>query len=229
VSVLSATTSDGASESSRWHRFWPVMPPPAHERNVTTLAYHEAGHAVVFALMGLPVAGAEVWADGGGEMRFDRAAAAQRQHPPINFGETSLIWKQTAVLFASGSYAGMQAELLLHGHCIEGYLSLTDPDHQGAAALLREQFNDDHPAPIVAAQHLARGILQRHWPAVQTLAEKLRTEGCINHADVISVLPPVLPRHIELLAELPWNFMPVMLQSNQQREKVGAGGTAIND
>lgn len=227
MSVLNATASDGPSESSRWHRFWPVMPPPVHDRDVTTLAYHEAGHAVVFALMDLPVADAEAW-DGGGIMRFDQAAITQRKHPPINFDETSLIWKQAAVLLASGSYAGMQAELLLHGHCIEGYLSLTDPDHQGASALLREMFNDGL-APIVAAQHLARAILQRHWPAVQTLAEKLCTEGRINHADVVSVMPPVLPRHSELLAELPWHFMPMMPQSNQQREKVGAGGTAIND
>ena len=201
MNAVYATSLSHAATKAPWQAFVPVMTLPIYDRNVITAAYHEAAHAFVNTLIGLPVASAEVDSNGSGVMRFDIERLDRRARFPIAVAERSQIMKEAALLFAAGLYAGKQAELLLHCYPQEGYLSLNDSDHQRASEFLHESYGED--IPIYEAQRLARAILQHHWPAIQALAARLNARGRITTVDVLSVLPAALPHHADLLALLP--------------------------
>lgn len=167
---------------------------PDYDRNVLTCAYHEAGHAVAMALIGLPVASAEVSARGG-QVILDFADMPPRLH--IDLSKSSRIWKESALLYAATFYAGWQAELLLHAFRLEGCLPIADLDHQHAADILRNSFGDD--IPIYPTQKLARAILWRYWSTVEILAMKLKECGFLTRSEIEAVLPSVKPHPADLL------------------------------
>ncbi|TRZ56537.1 MAG: hypothetical protein D4S02_15415 [Rhodocyclaceae bacterium] len=196
-----------AISRAQWRRFRPPISLPSYDRDIFTIAHHEAAHAVVFALLGLPVASAVVLPEGSPNSScviLDRKEIARCNRLPSAGNSTSTIRKQAALLFAAGFYAGMQAELVLHGHPLDGYLTVSCTDHDAAGGILAKHC-DGETSSKYEAQHLARAILQHHWPAVQTLAKQLSdfVGERLGPADVVAVLPTVLPCHDDLLALLP--------------------------
>lgn len=223
MNPIDTTSSAHVADGALFSRFMLTMPLPDYGRDILTTAYHEAGHALVFALIGVPVASAEVSAAGEGLMVFDDAVLGRRSSKvDVSAIEGSLLWKDMVLLYATGFYAGMQAELLLHRYYLHGYLSVNAHDHQHASDLLHDAFGDD--APLFEAQQLTRAILRRHWPGVQTLALQLNARGSITPVDIAQVLPNGLPKSSDLLALAPPRYQVFREERIREYEDARHGG-----
>jgi hypothetical protein len=117
-------------------------------------AYHEAGHAVVAHLLGVPVADAEVEATGDGLTRF---VTPRRVSP-----------RREAVVFAAGAVAEARA-------CGRGNPSTID---RAEVAAMQARLGP-HPfdAPAVAGGILARPPV---WAAVRDVADRLSSRGRVS-------------------------------------------------
>jgi len=135
----------------------------------TAAAYHEAGHAVAALAYRLPVVEARLQGDGG-EVRFDQAAATQRQ---------------LAVVTAAGPVAELRrcGGIDLHGAWGRG--------GRGSDRRLLDAAADRLAGRLDAAarQHLLDGIasaahrlLGDHWPAVTAVARALLRRGRLSGA-----------------------------------------------
>ena len=164
------------------------------KRTRESVAFHEAGHAVVAMALDLPCHGALIKGEGaaavGGFAQSPDAplaalvGSAQIHEPPptgYHAGITAFyahhkkIGLETACIrFAMMCVAGVQAEFLYAGaQWPEIYVS-GDKDHNNAAAFLRAA---GYPARMSDVQHGAREILLREWDRVEAIAHELLENG----------------------------------------------------
>lgn len=170
---------------------------PDRSRDRQSIAYHEAAHAVLFGLAGLPVAKVEVRHDGG-SVTLDQDLIHQQRRPDIEIDEASPMFKEAVVLYAACFYAGIQAEYLFHGIVVPGRVVRNDSDHIHADMLLQEVFCT--PAPFAWAQQIARSIIAAHWPAVAAIAVLLEAGRTVTQTEVAQALGDERPTVQQLLA-----------------------------
>lgn len=197
-------TRSAKNQVSRRLYFIPLMMLPAgYFRHRQDVCFHEAGHALVFALLGLPVAGVYVCHEGG-EVQPDHAAMRKWGEPTLD--ASSEMWKNCALMLSSARFAGTQAELIQRGIPVYGRLSLSDSDTKGAHEILAEIFGCiDEPA--WRAQRAANKILRKFWPVVCALAKSLDARGALTNDEVLAAMPNVLPSYAELMMFFPTAFI----------------------
>lgn len=192
------------NQVSRRLRFIPLMMlPPDYFRYRQDVCFHEAGHALIFALLGLPIAGVYVCHEGG-KVKPDHAAMRKWGEPAIDANIE--MWEHCALMFSSALFAGVQAELIQRGIPVYGRLSLSDCDTKDAHEILADIFGCiDEPA--WRAQRAANKILRKFWPAVCALANSLDARGALTNDEVLAALPDVLPSYAELMMFFPPAFI----------------------
>lgn len=139
-------------------------------------AYHEAGHAVVAHFVGAPVMSLSIVPTGIEEGR-------------LFMGKGQLDGdKQLAI-----GYAGREAELLATGTHSDG----CEMDLLTIQLACNVWFVDerDRDEAMESAQEDARNILQKHWPAVEALAQALLAQKRIIGTDVQTIINQAEARH----------------------------------
>lgn len=164
-------------------RAWPVVSLPSYERDRRTIAYHEAGHAVLGVLIGLPMGAAHVYEDGGGKVELPTPSSVggtERAIPPA-------VLESVGAQIASMYVGGTMAELLLHGIEIHGELNLDTPDWRNARAVLREALG--HDLALYYCQRGACAMLAANWDWVKAVAEALADAGTLSGDDIRLLCP----------------------------------------
>lgn len=179
--------------ATRWmRRVWPaVWTPPAYPYCRTTVAHHEAAHAVLFTLAGRRIGQAQIsvadGTDAHGVVTFADAPSRSARteavpspvdpcwHPPF---------QSLAVNYAAAYMAGTFAEMLLHGVDVENghYLLLDTGDWHAARRMLLVSFASI--APMLYCQRLARALLTENWAWVQAVAHELERHGAVDAGTV---------------------------------------------
>lgn len=185
--------------SGRRHFISSMLLPSDYFRNRQDVCFHEAGHALVFTLLGLPLASVTVCHEGG-EVQTDRAEMKKWGEPSMD--ANSEMWKNCTLMLSAARFAGTQAELIQRGIPVYGRLSLSDSDTKGAHEILAEIFGCiDEPA--WRAQRAANKILREFWPVVCALAKSLDARGVLTNDEVLAAMPKVLPNYAELMMFFP--------------------------
>lgn len=127
--------------------------------------YHEAGHAVVAAVQGIPLGnnGIEVDALGDGGTYYD----CQGPTGLTNLGNDPHRERSIVSL-----YAGLIAQQQFDSHC---HGSGGSVDRKIAEELLAEMYEEESIRGVARGKLEAesRGLVEKHWPAIQTLASSL--------------------------------------------------------
>ncbi len=155
---------------------------PEYPRDRRTIAYHEAGHAVVSYLQNLPILGARLHAEpldgeaGRVDLNLDKikssaAATADKKFPQA-------IMECAAINIATMYVAGVMTELRLHGVEVNGPLDLDWRDFQNARTVLRDVFGDD--APLYFCQRLASALLADNWDWVGCVGNSIWFYGPVD-------------------------------------------------
>ena len=174
-----------ATPPSSWRlRVFPLACPVIKQSRLS-LCFHEAGHAAVSLILGLPCAHARVCEAGGAfyylpmvdgrpesaclnpEQVAEVLALAARVQKPKEI-ESSLTVDLVTMLAA-----GVQAELLLSGQPWAGQIRIMDQDTQQAMHLLV----GGHPATLGFCQLRARALLTQQWAVVKGIADELFRKG----------------------------------------------------
>ncbi len=161
-----------------------TAPTPKIPGDARTLAFHEAGHAVVAAGFGVPLDRIEVnFQRLRGAVHVDRPACRQfaEERGGGDEARSQSLEEFAAVSAATIYMAGKQAELLLHEIAVEGTLRPSDTDTIQARRVLLEAFG--HDAPLWYCQRLARYLLACNWGLVTSVAEELLASGTIQITD----------------------------------------------
>lgn len=150
-----------------------LVPCPPFERTRQSLAFHEAGHAVVALAFGFNSVDCDLWEDRG-EARPGGLPPPSEPYspPPRAVEEEAALWKATIL------YGGVQGELLALGLAPVGPIRPSDDDHSRARASLHEVFGCDTPAWY--CQRLARAILTQRWATVERIAAALLEHGAVD-------------------------------------------------
>jgi hypothetical protein len=140
-------------------------------------AYHEAGHAVVFAYFGLPTFEVSIVRDD------DENSAGHHLHPSIlrlDFapGEGIRERRQVARRFAIGCYAGLEAQRLVD-RSPQPFLGETDD--RNARSLLVDYNVRATPERLRAE---ARSLVRRLTPYINLVAEALLRQSVLTGAEV---------------------------------------------
>ena len=163
---------------------WGDYPRAAYDR--WTIAVHEAGHAVVAQVLGIPAAGAYVGEVGGGFAMHPGGLQEPKTGPIDDAGilvEIDLMICGRAGLaadcdlsinLATMLFAGRQAELLHLGLPWLGQCTMTTSDSLRAAEHLRKA---GQPATEGYCQKRARSILTAHWDQVAAIADRIMQHG----------------------------------------------------
>ncbi|ALP53986.1 hypothetical protein Tel_13040 [Candidatus Tenderia electrophaga] len=165
----------------RWlRRVGAIADLPSWPRDRRTLAYHEAGHAVLSELCGLAVDVAKINTEGSkGEMRFvkPRPCADVPEFPQAMI-------EKVAVEMAAMYVGGVMCELLLHGRDLKPgtYLLLNDRDWTNAKRILWKAFSSH--TPLFYCQRLARAVLSENWTWVRAVAAEIEAVGIADGATV---------------------------------------------
>ncbi len=146
----------------------------AHEHLRISVAWHEAGHAVAGVLLG-------------GRLRTAAVIEGTRNSNAISAprGETKMD-ALPAGRRAAFAYAGPWAELRgTTGRRPRLYALLAALDYSSHAtsdgAVLAMHGGTAAGDPVVP-------LLERCWPAVETVAQKLFKDNCVEHKDVVAAL-----------------------------------------
>lgn len=184
---------EGCPPLSRRVRGYPVVSYPRPPLNLRLVAFHEAGHALLFAALGFRVKRAYATENEGlVEHYWPKAENARientgpNRHPPQAVQDAGC-W------MAAASFAGVQAEMLSLGIPFYGMIQLQDEDTRIAHQCLMDGFPSDRDRTAAAgyAQALARSALVHLWPAVEVVAETLVAEGEVCENAVLSALHQV--------------------------------------
>jgi len=156
-----------------------------------TVAHHEAGHAVLFNLLRVPIRSVHVREPGGGGVvRFDFdsiKASAAKTDALKDSPQSRSVMKTAAIELAAAYLAGVMAELRYHGRLVAGCVDADSLDFQNARRLLREEFGDS--AGLFHCQRLAALLLDRHWSWVTNVARSLYVREQISGACVSRLRP----------------------------------------
>lgn len=179
----------------RYRGSMPSVALPNYPRDRRTIAHHEAAHAVLCCLFGVPIRGARVDADGSGKVDLEVARHVDADAPlPRNATELeapaadadiplpSDAIELAAIRLAVMYVGGVMAELLLHGLSVSGWLALYDSDWRNARAVLTEGFG--HDLPLYDCQCVAGVALVEHWAWVSAVADELDLHGAITANDI---------------------------------------------
>lgn len=173
---------------AEWVPFFPSVPlPVGWQPRPDSVAYHEAGHAVVALTLRLPVAGAAI-GQGRGVMTLAGPPSLERLDAPHETeAQTEFLQRAAAVYLPDATArdralavgamlaAGVQAELLHAGMELPGVLTLRDDDTLEAREVLRQTFG--HDMHWGSCQHRARALLRERWPEVEVIAAALLDKG----------------------------------------------------
>ena len=166
---------------------WPLVRCPPYKRDRLTVAYHEAGHAVLCATFSLPFIGVSVFVDDStAEQPADTIAGAVRlaeYKPPPERPEAT---EHDGLALAAVLVGGIQCELLLHRLPCPGWLGIATQDYTQARAALRLACG--HELGLYFAQQLARHVLTTRWSAVAEVAGRLHEHGQIEAGEVFELL-----------------------------------------
>lgn len=183
----------------RWiNRIWEPVPLPSYTRDLKTIAYHEAGHALLFLANGISIL--EVYLDiesdqageAPGHVRQDRQRIAELREemahvkPPSDEAQKRRSDQEGILRAAAIFLAGEQAELILHGLTVDGPVYTSSPDQRVAMGMLRDAFRHTHG--VYYCQRLARAILLDLWPVVESIANALLKTGRLDSDQVRRVI-----------------------------------------
>jgi hypothetical protein len=171
------------------------------------VAYHQAGHAVVGALLGARVESVEIW-DGpppGGRVRA--AGLDEQAGPPSDHDLVRLIAYRMAGPIAEriaegGSMAlqgdpGYRASTLIMQQFRQPETVDDATDEGLAARLLLDHFGEREEEAATAVDHLARiieGWVWDHWHAIDVVAGSLLRYGQRTSAEFLSTVPTLRQR-----------------------------------
>lgn len=153
---------------------------PNYSKDRRTLAYHEAGHAVLCLLAGVHIVGAQVDEEGtAGKVEL----AVRRSVEDVASIPDEML-AAAAVRLASMYVGGVMCELLLHGVDVEqgSYLLLNTTDWDNARKLLHIVFGTD--TPLFYCQRLARAVLTENWAWVEAVAIEIDAHGFVDAHDI---------------------------------------------
>lgn len=157
---------------------------PDYERDIETIAYHEAGHALMFRYFRIPITEASI-------NKSDISGKVTNRLEPSNEPKKDsklldLLMKPIALNFATVCEAGIQAELLFHDIEPAGLLQPKTSDTEKSLSLLWKAFN--HRCPLYYCQRLAREILQQNWPIVEAIATSLMKNETIDEQTINNLI-----------------------------------------
>lgn len=166
---------------------WPKVALPEYPRDRRTVAYHEAGHAVLSHILRLPMTGARVHdappgATPGGSVDLDLPAIKASAAETIDTEIPQSLHELVAIELATMYVAGIMAELKLHGLEVTGWLGLEDRDFLNARILLCEAFGID--LALYYCQCLASAVLAEHWSWVAVVAGEIEANGSVTVEDI---------------------------------------------
>lgn len=159
---------------------WQSLPPDFEARSTwARIAFHEAGHALLFAAIGMairelalvpePVAKETGIA---GVVHF-----ARRESAPVGDDEFGVALRQVprfAVGIAAGHLAGVMAEVILEGVMLHGAVAeYSSPTDMSNAVKFLAPLCLSNAGGMWFAQRYARSVLTHHWATVARVAEAL--------------------------------------------------------
>jgi hypothetical protein len=173
----------------------------------TSAAYHQAGHAVVGALLGAHVQSVELW-DGpppGGRVRvegLDERVEAPSDHDLVRLIAYRLAGPIAERIAEGGAMAlqgdpGYRATTLVMQQFRAPDTIDDETDEGMAARLLLDHFGDGEEAAATAVDHLAliiEGWVWDHWHAITVVAVNLLRYGHLTSAEFLSTVPPLQQR-----------------------------------
>ncbi|MCC6360395.1 MAG: hypothetical protein IT450_16775 [Phycisphaerales bacterium] len=157
-------------------------------------AFHEAGHAVVAELLGVPVAEVTIDADGGGGLcRFDSLPLHRSVEGPTQEEQDK---------------ASRELEVYLAGVVAAAYAGASREENDGDEDDLTKvsefvaAFFPDDDAQVVVDERIdfVTALVTIHWRAVEAIAAVLDEAGRITGSEVAAI---VGARHFKILAEHP--------------------------
>lgn len=165
-------------------------------------AHHQAGHAVIGALLGARVLSAELW-DGpppGGEVRIaglEDDDGVSADHRVVRLLAYHLAGPIAEVIAEGGGLAlqgdpGSRAAAAIMGGFRDPARIGEASDHGAAARLLLDHFGDNEPEAAAATDHLAmsvEGWVWDQWPAIAMLAARLLRHRHLTADELGTVLP----------------------------------------
>lgn len=176
------------------HTRYPMAKIPPYPCNARTTAYHEAGHAVLCAILRVPMKSVELHTDGGGIVVFnlEKINSAADNIPPEldNNPMFNALLDKARYECAAMYVAGRIAELILHGIEWEGFIALDIPDWRNARYVLQEGFG--HDQALYYCQRLAHWVLLENWAWVVALATEIETHGLVDGARVNDFRPKAI-------------------------------------
>src|SRR6266496_58623 len=167
-------------------------------------AYHQAGHAVIGALLGARVLSAELW-DGpppGGEVRtagLDDDDSVPSDHRVVRLLAYRLAGPIAEAIAEAGSMAlqgdpGSRAATAIMSGFRDRESIDPETDHGAAARLLADHFGDNEAEAAAATDHLAmsvEGWVWDQWNAIAILAARLLRHRHLTADELGFVLSPV--------------------------------------
>ncbi|MGZ8983518.1 MAG: hypothetical protein ACXW11_06135 [Methylotenera sp.] len=185
---------------SKWVRFTPTAILQNHHCDRKTTSYHEAGHFLFYAALGVPIKYADVIETESrlGQVFLDipECKRIAKKTDTINKNTHSTV----AMLLAAAAFAGTQSECIYHGVKVDGLLMINDSDTLEATELLVDSTN--LKAALWRAQRLASLILRGHWPAVEMMASIINEKGAVSGEELLNRLDHKLPDMEFLLKSL---------------------------
>lgn len=165
--------------------------------DIRKVAIHEAGHALLGAVIGWGISSA-VATSSGGHVSFD---IEKSRVPDVTVPER--LDREAHLLLAAISLAGVEAELMLAGVADAGITRLQDKDQESAESILSTYWASDLDAALFAAHGIARSAIKQCWPDVVAMADRLSQEGALSDADVSELCQGRLPSLGGLLINVP--------------------------
>jgi hypothetical protein len=166
---------------------WPKVALPEYPRDRRTVAYHEAGHAVLSHMLRLPMTGARVHDAAPGVtpcgiVNMDQSAIKALAEVTMDTEIPQPLHELVAVELAAMYVAGTMAELKLHGLEVNGWLGVDSPDFKNARSILCDAFEWD--GPLYYCQRLASAVLTENWPWVVAVADEINAQGSVTAEDI---------------------------------------------
>ncbi len=155
------------------HRVWDMSSPVGLPAGLRSMAFHEAGHVVLFGWLGINATSANIWEASSGwfEGRAHMPLQPAPQLPAPVRDDLS------AAVAASAFHAGLMAELIAHGLRWEHVIHKLDSDFRCAEELLAPCFGSHASGAHAFAQRVALHVLSNRWSEVCRIAEVLATDG----------------------------------------------------
>ncbi len=168
-------------------RVFPISSIPRRPPDVETLAFHEAGHAIVGLFFCLPIDKAELEIPTNEKEVLRGRVTLKNGSSGLDDSEIPLALKQKVALELGAWYAaGLQAELLHHDLTVSGPVFPGSHDYTNLNKALAWGFG--HPQPVYYCQQLSKAILTGLWPAVESLAEALLVQHCVSVDECLEIL-----------------------------------------